>query len=123
FFEDCDKPFLTVVGSTRLETAVAEFFGDCRGGLAVGRDAQNFLLTRSCHAPPRMTSRRSPGAILFIQHSSAMNCEKSPYRAVISHMPSDSCKESSSECAVRVGSRTICPALTWSARGPRQRSF
>ena len=79
FFQDCDKPFLTVVGSTRLETAVAEFFGDCRSSLAVGFDAQNFLLAGLCHAPPRMTSHRDAARHdIVIQEWSAMNCEKSP---------------------------------------------
>src|SRR5262249_50585480 len=78
FFEDCDKPFLTVVGSTRLETAVAEFFDDCRGGLAVGLDTQNLLHARSCHAPPQMTSHRDAARHdIVIQESPAMNCEKS----------------------------------------------
>src|SRR5262249_29042177 len=65
FFEDGEKTFLTIVRSTQVETAVAEFCSDCRSGLAVGFDAQNFLHARSCHASPQMRLHATQtGAVL-----------------------------------------------------------
>jgi hypothetical protein len=50
---------LTALGNAYLETAIDQFLGDQRRGLAVIFDAQNFL-ARLCHAVPTPEQMASP---------------------------------------------------------------